>query len=83
MIESLANIKIRLLGLPELQNNLLAWLFAKYPNLNITNKESLYLDLVPYYSQYKESDVEPIQIEEATSKDEKPGSDCRISWISI
>ncbi len=83
MIESLSNFKIRLSNLPELKNNLLAWLIAKNPNLNTSNKENLYLDLVPYYSQYKESDIEPISEEKEDKQEENLGTDYRIKSIEI
>ncbi len=83
MIESLNNFKIRLSNHPELKGNLLAWLIAKNPNLNTSSKENLYLDLIPFYTQYSHSDIEPISEQQETKGESIIGTDYRLKAIEI
>jgi hypothetical protein len=75
----------RLALLPELSNNTIGYIFASNPDINISTKEKVFDNVVPFYNRFKDNKPEIEFIEDELEKEIKRWSekDLRIKSIRI
>lgn len=85
-MDDFRNFLIEVLNIPELKDNRFAWTIAKYPNINMSTRETFYESLRAFYPT-KNNEVLPDILQENESDelgdDEFKGKDFRIKKIQL
>lgn len=85
MIKSKEEFLKELVTYPELKDNVMAFVFAANPNLNISDKTSFFDNVINYFERYKNQkpDIESIQEQGEGEIEKWKGIDLRIKSIRL
>jgi len=85
MIKSKEEFLKELATYPELKDNVMAYVFAANPNLNISDKTSFFDNVINYYERYKNQkpDIESIQEQREDEIEKWNGLDLRIKSVRL